>query len=120
MGYLPYLSVPAALVRLAPPSGRLRSPSRPRSSAHCAGSDSLVRPGGCGRPPALAHRPTARGPTRSSVRATAVALPPSLIGRLRAQMDKRPVDLGTRDSAVVFAVLLLGIFAISASVLTVV
>jgi hypothetical protein len=35
-------------------------------------------------------------------------------------MDKRPVDLGTRDSAVVFAVLLLGIFAISASVLTVV
>ncbi len=35
-------------------------------------------------------------------------------------MEKRPVDLGTRDSAVVFAVLLLGIFAISASVLTVV
>jgi hypothetical protein len=35
-------------------------------------------------------------------------------------MDKRPVDLGTRDSAVVFAVLLLGIFAISASVLIVV
>ena len=35
-------------------------------------------------------------------------------------MEKRPVDLGTRDSSVVFAVLLLGIFAISASVLTVV
>jgi hypothetical protein len=35
-------------------------------------------------------------------------------------MDKRPVDLGTRDSAVVFAILLLGIFAISASVLIVI
>jgi len=35
-------------------------------------------------------------------------------------MEKRPVDLSTRDSALVFAVLLLGIFAISASVLTVV
>jgi hypothetical protein len=45
---------------------------------------------------------------------------PSLIGTLRAQMEKRPVDLGTRDSALVFAVLLLGIFAISASVLIVV
>jgi len=45
---------------------------------------------------------------------------PSLIGRLRVQMEKRPVDLGTRDSALVFAVLLLGIFAISASVLIVV
>jgi len=40
---------------------------------------------------------------------------PSLIGRLRVQMEKRPVDLGTRDSALV-----LGIFAISASVLIVV
>ena len=29
--------------------------------------------------------------------------PPSLIGRLRAQMQKRPVDLGTRDSTLVFA-----------------
>ena len=35
-------------------------------------------------------------------------------------MEKRPVDLGSRDSAVVFAVLLLGIFAISASVLIVI
>jgi hypothetical protein len=35
-------------------------------------------------------------------------------------MEKRPVDLGTRDSTVVFAVLLLGIFAISASVLIVI
>jgi len=35
-------------------------------------------------------------------------------------MEKRPVDLGTRDGTLVFAVLLLGIFAISASVLTVV
>jgi len=35
-------------------------------------------------------------------------------------MEKRPVDLGTRDSAVVFSVLLLGIFAISASVLIVI
>jgi len=35
-------------------------------------------------------------------------------------MEKRPVDLGTRDSTLVFAVLLLGIFAISASVLTVI
>jgi hypothetical protein len=45
---------------------------------------------------------------------------PSLTGKLRAQMEKRPVDLGTRDSAVVFAILLLGIFAISASVLIVI
>ena len=66
------------------------------------------------------YRYPLRGSDSPSVRATAVALPPSLVGRLRAQMDKRPVDLGTRDSAVVFAVLLLGIFAISASVLTVV
>ena len=43
-----------------------------------------------------------------------------MISRLRAHMAKRPVDLGTRDSAVVFAVLLLGIFAISASVLIVI
>ena len=64
--------------------------------------------------------PAVAGPTRSSVRATTVALPPSLIGRLRAQMEKRPVDLGTRDSTLVFAVLLLGIFAISASVLIVI
>jgi hypothetical protein len=35
-------------------------------------------------------------------------------------MEKRPVDLGTRDSTVVFAILLLGIFAISASVLIVI
>jgi hypothetical protein len=35
-------------------------------------------------------------------------------------VEKRPVDLGSRDSAVVFAVLLLGIFAISASVLIVI
>jgi hypothetical protein len=35
-------------------------------------------------------------------------------------MEKRPVDLGSRDSTVVFAVLLLGIFAISASVLIVI
>jgi hypothetical protein len=35
-------------------------------------------------------------------------------------MEKRPVDLGTRDSTLVFAVLLLGIFAISASVLIVI
>jgi hypothetical protein len=35
-------------------------------------------------------------------------------------MEKRPVDLGSRDSTVVFAVLLLGIFAISASVLVVI
>jgi hypothetical protein len=35
-------------------------------------------------------------------------------------MEKRPVDLGTRDGTLVFAVLLLGIFAISASVLIVV
>ena len=35
-------------------------------------------------------------------------------------MDKRAVDLGTRDGTLVFAVLLLGIFAISASVLIVV
>ena len=35
-------------------------------------------------------------------------------------MEKRPVDLGTRDGTLVFAVLLLGIFAISASVLTVI
>jgi hypothetical protein len=43
-----------------------------------------------------------------------------MISRLRAHMEKRPVDLGSRDSTVVFAVLLLGIFAISASVLTVI
>jgi hypothetical protein len=35
-------------------------------------------------------------------------------------MEKRPVDLGTRDGTLVFAVLLLGIFAISASVLIVI
>jgi len=35
-------------------------------------------------------------------------------------MQKRTVDLGTRDSTLVFAVLLLGIFAISASVLIVI
>jgi len=35
-------------------------------------------------------------------------------------MKKRPVDLGTRDGTLVFAVLLLGIFAISASVLIVI
>lgn len=35
-------------------------------------------------------------------------------------MEKRPVDLGTRDGTVVFAVLLLGIVAISASVLFVI
>jgi hypothetical protein len=35
-------------------------------------------------------------------------------------MEKRPVDLGTRDGTLVFAVLLLGIFAISAGVLVVV
>jgi hypothetical protein len=35
-------------------------------------------------------------------------------------METRPVDLGTRDSTLVFAVLLLGIFAISASVLIVI
>ncbi|HEY8825036.1 MAG TPA: hypothetical protein VIP07_09135 [Candidatus Limnocylindria bacterium] len=35
-------------------------------------------------------------------------------------MEKRPVDLGTRDSTLVFAVLLLGIAAISASVLIVI
>lgn len=33
---------------------------------------------------------------------------------------RRPVDLGTRDSTLVFTVLLLGIFAISASVLIVI
>jgi hypothetical protein len=43
-----------------------------------------------------------------------------MISRLRAHMEKRPVDLGSRDSTLVFAVLLLGIFAISASVLIVV
>jgi hypothetical protein len=43
-----------------------------------------------------------------------------MISRLRAHMEKRPVDLGTRDGTLVFAVLLLGIFAISASVLVVV
>ena len=36
------------------------------------------------------------------------------------KMEKRPVDLGTRDGTLVFAVLLLGIFAISASVLIVI
>jgi hypothetical protein len=35
-------------------------------------------------------------------------------------MEKRPVDLGTRDGTLVFAVLLLGIFAISAAVLVVI
>jgi hypothetical protein len=35
-------------------------------------------------------------------------------------MEKRPVDLGTRDGTLVFVVLLLGIFAISASVLIVI
>jgi hypothetical protein len=35
-------------------------------------------------------------------------------------MEKRPVDLGTRDGTLVFAILLLGIFAISAGVLVVV
>jgi len=35
-------------------------------------------------------------------------------------MEKRPVDLGTRDGTLVFTVLLLGIFAISASVLIVI
>jgi hypothetical protein len=35
-------------------------------------------------------------------------------------MEKRPVDLGSRDSTLVFAVLLLGIFAMSASVLIVI
>jgi hypothetical protein len=35
-------------------------------------------------------------------------------------MDKRPVDLGTRDGTLVFAVLLLGIVAISASALVVI
>jgi hypothetical protein len=35
-------------------------------------------------------------------------------------MEKRPVDLGTRDGTLVFMVLLLGIFAISASVLIVI
>lgn len=45
---------------------------------------------------------------------------PHEITKLRGQMEKRPVDLGTRDGTLVFAVLLLGIFAISASVLIVV
>jgi hypothetical protein len=35
-------------------------------------------------------------------------------------MEKRTVDLGTRDGTLVFAVLLLGIVAISASVLIVI
>jgi hypothetical protein len=35
-------------------------------------------------------------------------------------MEQRPVDLGTRDGTLVFAVLLLGIFAISAVVLIVI
>ena len=35
-------------------------------------------------------------------------------------MEKRPVDLGTRDGTLVFAVLLLGIAAMSASVLIVI
>lgn len=35
-------------------------------------------------------------------------------------MEKRPVDLGTRDGTLVFAVLLLGIVAISASGLIVI
>jgi len=45
---------------------------------------------------------------------------PHEITKLRGHMEKRPVDLGTRDGTLVFAVLLLGIFAISASVLIVV
>jgi hypothetical protein len=36
------------------------------------------------------------------------------------KMERRPVDLGTRDGTLVFAVLLLGIFAISAIVLVVI
>jgi hypothetical protein len=35
-------------------------------------------------------------------------------------VEKRPVDLGTRDGTLVFAVLLLGIVAISAAVLVVI
>jgi hypothetical protein len=35
-------------------------------------------------------------------------------------MEKRPVDLGTRDGTIIFAVLLLGIVAISAAVLVVI
>jgi hypothetical protein len=35
-------------------------------------------------------------------------------------MEKRPVDLGTRDGTLVFTVLLLGIFLISATVLIVI
>ena len=35
-------------------------------------------------------------------------------------MEKRPVDLGTRDGTLVFAILLVGIFVISASVLIVI
>jgi hypothetical protein len=35
-------------------------------------------------------------------------------------VEKRPVDLGTRDGTLVFAVLLLGIFAMSATVLVVI
>ena len=45
---------------------------------------------------------------------------PQKITKLRGRMEKRPVDLGTRDGTLVFAVLLLGIFAISASVLIVI
>jgi hypothetical protein len=45
---------------------------------------------------------------------------PHKITKLRRHMEKRPVDLGTRDGTLVFAVLLLGIFAISASVLIVI
>jgi hypothetical protein len=38
----------------------------------------------------------------------------------RPVLENRPVDLGTRDGTLVFAVLLLGIVAISASVLIVI
>jgi hypothetical protein len=47
-------------------------------------------------------------------------LPRGLVDFAAIYMEKRPVDLGTRDGTLVFAVLLLGIFAISASVLIVV
>jgi hypothetical protein len=43
-----------------------------------------------------------------------------MISRLRAHMEKRPVDLGCRDSTLVLAVLLLGIFGMSAAVVIVV
>ena len=41
-------------------------------------------------------------------------------GTKLSAVEKRPVDLGTRDGTVVFAILLLGIVAISASVLVVI